>query len=103
MGQDATYTALGPSSLVTVNPYRSTPIDADALVHEYVAESWAVDGRTERLPPHIWQLACRAYFYMRRTGQDQAIVFRCVSSEAGTALRGLDTVLPRLVEEARRS
>lgn len=88
MAAEAHYTALGPAALVSVNPYRATPTDADALVHEYVAESWAVDGRAERLPPHVWQLACRAYFYMRRTSQDQAIVFRCVSSDVLSYLRG---------------
>jgi len=26
------------------------------------------------LPPHIFGTACDAYFYMRRTGQDQSIL-----------------------------
>ena len=34
------------------------------------------EGIRGRLTPHVWAMSGKAYYYMRRTGQDQTIVLR---------------------------
>jgi Myosin head (motor domain) len=78
---DDTYTSISPFALVSLNPFKSLPHDADNGIFEYITESWSIntiDIKRLELNPHVWQLACRTYFYMRRTGQDQAIMFKWV-------------------------
>jgi chitin synthase len=84
---DHIYTALGTNSLVVVNPHKYVGVNSDSVLYKYSAEYadlglWdsllAGEGTAEAkktLPPHIFQLANNAYYHMRRTGQDQCIVF----------------------------
>lgn len=88
------YTDVSDSVLVSVNPFSTAnpssafaaPTAATASVNaletlrEYVAD--AREPRKQRrmrvLPPHIFKLVGRAYYYMQRTGQDQGILIECV-------------------------
>ncbi|KAH6903325.1 chitin synthase 8 [Coprinopsis sp. MPI-PUGE-AT-0042] len=84
---DQIYTAVGSNSLVVVNPHKYVGANSDSVLYKYSAEYadlglWdsvlASEGEAEAkktLPPHIFQLANNAYYHMRRTGQDQCIVF----------------------------
>jgi myosin heavy subunit len=83
---EKTYTYVSPFSLVSINPNKLIQANADAVLWEYIGESWEIGDaapRTETLSPHIWQLTSRSYFYMRRTGQDQAIVMKWAGSLPG--------------------
>ena len=44
----------------------------------------ADDDRALAVQPHVYSLASRAFFYLRRTGQDQAIVFHSATAVSST-------------------
>jgi len=73
---DVIYTNIGSSSLVAFNPHKYVASNADSVLHNYAAEYRNTTLNKELLPPHIFQLANNAYYHMKRTTQDQAIVFR---------------------------
>ncbi|KAJ7200874.1 glycosyltransferase family 2 protein [Mycena pura] len=72
---DTIYTAIGSSGLVALNPHKYVPSSADSVLHKYAAEYRDTSEDHEPLPPHIFQLANNAYYHMKRTNQDQCIVF----------------------------
>jgi chitin synthase len=75
---DIIYTSIGSSALVALNPHKYIASNADNVLHKYAAEYRdTTDGR-QKSPPHIFQFANNAYYHMKRTTQDQAIIFRCV-------------------------
>ncbi|KAJ3510325.1 hypothetical protein NLJ89_g4744 [Agrocybe chaxingu] len=78
---DTIYTSIGTSSLVALNPHKYVSSNADSILHKYAAEYRDSSEQKERLPPHIFQIANNAYYHMRRTTQDQCIVF---SGETGS-------------------
>ncbi|KAJ7506253.1 P-loop containing nucleoside triphosphate hydrolase protein, partial [Mycena galericulata] len=45
------------------------------VMHQYAAEYRDMSEHRDPLPPHIFQLANNAYYHMKRTTQDQSIVF----------------------------
>ncbi|PWN53277.1 putative chitin synthase 8 [Violaceomyces palustris] len=71
------YTALSDSIIVSINPFASTASrNTDDTLRAYTREYRETNkhARGSPLPPHIFSIACNAYFYMRRTGQDQSIL-----------------------------
>ncbi|EIW53333.1 glycosyltransferase family 2 protein [Trametes versicolor FP-101664 SS1] len=72
---DNIYTSIGTSGLVAVNPHKYVPSNSDAVLHKYAAEYRDTSPDNTRLPPHIFQLANNAYYHMRRTAQDQSMLF----------------------------
>jgi len=76
---DTIYTNIGTSAIVALNPHKYVASNADSILHKYAAEYRDSSDHSERLPPHIFQLANNAYYHMRRTAQDQCIVFRSVT------------------------
>lgn len=77
---DNIYTSIGTSGLVAVNPHKYVPSNSDAVLHKYAAEYRDTSADNTRLPPHIFQLANNAYYHMRRTAQDQSMLFTYVFS-----------------------
>ena len=73
---DNIYTYVGTSAIVAVNPHKYVASNSDAVLLKYAGEYRSTAEDKEALPPHIFQLANNAYYHMRRTGQDQAIVLR---------------------------
>jgi chitin synthase len=73
---DNIYTAVGTSALVALNPHKYVSSNADNVLHKYAAEYRNTTLTKELLPPHIFQLANNVYYHMKRTTQDQSIVFR---------------------------
>lgn len=75
--RDLPYTRLSQSTLVTVNPYKPLDLLSDATLNAYTEAGYKdVTGQTAQLQPHVYDLATRAYFHMRRSGEDQSIVLR---------------------------
>lgn len=77
---DQPYTSLGSNTLVAVNPHKYVACNSDSVLQEYAAEYRSTDGQGGRaggkeLGPHVFRLANDAYYNMRRTGQDQSVVF----------------------------
>jgi chitin synthase len=75
---DHVYTRIGSSALVAINPHKYVPTNADSVLHKYAAEYRDTSDTKEVLPPHIFQLANNSYYHMRRTTQDQCILFRYI-------------------------
>ncbi|GLB39511.1 putative TRAFAC class myosin-kinesin ATPase superfamily, myosin family protein [Lyophyllum shimeji] len=78
---DNIYTSVGSSGLVALNPHKYVSSNSDSVLHKYAAEYRDTSEHKQPLPPHIFQLANNAYYHMKRTTQDQAIVF---SGETGS-------------------
>lgn len=71
-----TYTSLSDSILISINPFAASGNrNSDETLRDYTKQYRTTDPRLRgpRLPPHIFQMACEAYLYMQRTGQDQSI------------------------------
>jgi chitin synthase len=71
------YTRINSSSLVVVNPYQPLECMNDASAKDY-AEQWYrnLSGNKPSLQPHIYELAARVYLHMRRSAEDQCVIFR---------------------------
>jgi len=79
---DHIYTALSSNALIALNPHKYVQSNSDVVCQRYIDEYrdttlYETPGK-ERLPPHVFQLASNAYYHMKRTGQDQCIIFTCV-------------------------
>jgi len=75
---DHVYTNIGSSGVVALNPHKYVASNSDSMLHKYAAEYRDSSEHKEKLPPHVFQIANNAYYHMRRTTQDQCILFRCV-------------------------
>lgn len=71
------YTRAGHSNLIVVNPYQPLDILNDATLEAYADAGYRdLSENKPFLQPHVYDLAARVYFHMRRTGEDQSIVLR---------------------------
>lgn len=70
------YTSLSPRVLVSVNPHQQIQANGEASLKEWNAEykDCGENGIRGALTPHIWEMSGRAFYHMRRTGQDQTIL-----------------------------
>lgn len=74
--KDSIYTSLGSSALVAMNPHKYVSSNSDASLANYAHEYRDTTQPKAALhPPHIFQLSNNAYYNMRRTSQDQSILF----------------------------
>ncbi|KAJ7265999.1 glycosyltransferase family 2 protein [Mycena haematopus] len=72
---DTIYTRIGSEAIVALNPHKYVSSSSDAVMHKYAQNYRDTHEGKEQLPPHIFQLANNAYYHMRRTTQDQSIIF----------------------------
>ena len=72
------YTSIGSSAIVAVNPHQYIPSNADSIMHKYASEYRDTSPGKVVSPPHIFQLSNNAYYHMRRTTQDQSMLFTYV-------------------------
>lgn len=71
------YTQLGYSNLIVINPYQPLELLNDATLKSYAEIGYKdLTAQKPSLQPHVYQLATKVYFHMRRTGQDQSIILR---------------------------
>lgn len=71
------YTQIGHFNFVVVNPYQPLDLLNDATLQTYADYGYRnIGGSKPFMQPHIYDLAARVYFHMRRTGEDQTIVLR---------------------------
>ncbi|KAL1924552.1 uncharacterized protein VTP21DRAFT_4206 [Calcarisporiella thermophila] len=85
--RDIPYTRVGANTLVVVNPYKPLELMNNAYAQQYAEVFYRNfnenDGEKE-LPPHIYELATRTYYYMRRTGNDQGVIFSGITGSGKT-------------------
>ncbi|KAJ3999067.1 glycosyltransferase family 2 protein [Lentinula boryana] len=72
---DNIYTNIGTSALVALNPHKYVSSNADSVLQKYASEYRNTSLPKEPLPPHMFQLANNVYYHMKRTTQDQSILF----------------------------
>ncbi|KAF8688556.1 TRAFAC class myosin-kinesin ATPase superfamily Myosin family, partial [Rhizoctonia solani] len=72
---DTIYTAVGSHAIVALNPHKYVNASADSVLMQYASEYRDAERDGPPREPHIFQLSNNAYYHMRRTTQDQSIVF----------------------------
>ncbi|KAJ7164534.1 glycosyltransferase family 2 protein [Mycena filopes] len=72
---DTIYTNIGTAALVALNPHKYVASSSDSVLQKYAAHYRDTSPHKDPLPPHIFQLANNAYYHMKRTTQDQSIIF----------------------------
>ncbi|GAA5850842.1 hypothetical protein JCM8547_009103 [Rhodosporidiobolus lusitaniae] len=87
----ATYA--GDATLVTVNPLEAKADLSEASKAEYEDRAYRLrDGRGgEDVQPHAYDLACRVYYAMRRTGESQSVVYSGLSGAGASTQQQLVT------------
>ncbi|KAG1229078.1 hypothetical protein G6F67_007408 [Rhizopus microsporus] len=70
------YTNIGSRHIIALNPLKELPMNDDQASLEYVAAYKDATGHKQTPDPHLFDLINRAYFHMRRTGSDQAIMLK---------------------------
>lgn len=71
------YTQLGYSTLIVINPYQHLELLNDATLESYAEIGYRdLSDHKPALQPHVYDLATKVYFHMRRTGEDQSIILR---------------------------
>lgn len=88
--QENTSTYIGDSTLVVLNPLRTLSVVNEASKAEYEDRAYKVRAGAggEEVQPHAYELACRVYLLMRRTGETQGVVYRyvpCCDEEVGSS------------------
>ena len=83
---DRPYSRINTSHIVVVNPYKSLANTNDNTAKEYEERCYKdtsspTGSFQPPLPPHLYDLAARAYLLMRRRGDSHAIIFRYVSTD----------------------
>lgn len=89
MGSGAGYLSYSPSILLSLRAPTSNDTDSASSnsLHSHCADYYdfeASDNDDRVLQPHVYEIATKAYFYLRRTGQDQAILFHSSASTSAT-------------------
>ena len=70
------YTRLSDSGIVVINPNKPLQDLGDASADDYASEAFGNGKTLQRLPPHLYDFACRVYSVMKGTGRTQTIVYK---------------------------
>lgn len=82
------YTQLGYSNLIVVNPYQPLELLNDATLRSYAEIGYKdLSEQKPALQPHVYELATRVYFHMRRTGEDQSIILSGITGSGKSTTR----------------
>ncbi|KAI7898908.1 chitin synthase [Cokeromyces recurvatus] len=82
------YTQLGFSTLIVVNPYQPLELLNDATLRSYAEIGYKdLSEQKPLLQPHIYDLATKVYFHMRRTGEDQSVILSGITGSGKSISR----------------
>lgn len=71
------YTHIGPCHIIAINPFKQLAQNDTQTSEDYVTSYKEIAPEPPiKLNPHIFELTNRAFFHMRRTGNDQAIFLK---------------------------
>ncbi|ORZ23503.1 chitin synthase [Absidia repens] len=74
------YTQIGHSNLIVINPYHPLDLLNDATLQTYADYGYRnISEQKTFMQPHIYDLAAKIYFHMRRTGEDQTMILSGVT------------------------
>ncbi|KAI8338258.1 chitin synthase [Chlamydoabsidia padenii] len=83
------YTQLGHSTLISVNPYQTLDLMNDPTLQAYANIRYRdLTNSKPVMQPHVYDLAAKVYFHMRRTGQDQSIILSGITGSGKSTSRG---------------
>ncbi|BGP29363.1 hypothetical protein JCM10296v2_001102 [Rhodotorula toruloides] len=92
---DLAATWCGDSTLVALNPLEVKADVSEASKAEYEQRVYAPRDRQrsggDDVQPHAYDLACRVYFAMRRTGESQSILYSGLSGSGSSSQQHLVT------------
>ncbi|GAA5863445.1 hypothetical protein JCM1840_007531 [Sporobolomyces johnsonii] len=91
--QDLHSSYIGDSNLVVVNPLQVGADQSEASKAEYEDRAYRIrqGNGGEHVVPHAYDLACRVYLMMRRTGETQSVVFSGLSGSGSSMQQQLFT------------
>ncbi|ORE08046.1 chitin synthase [Rhizopus microsporus var. microsporus] len=81
------YTQLGYSNLIIVNPFQPLELLNDATLKLYADVGYKDIHDKKPLQPHIYEMATKMYFCMRRTGEDQSVILSGITGSGKTTTR----------------
>ncbi|CEI87391.1 hypothetical protein RMCBS344292_01806 [Rhizopus microsporus] len=81
------YTQLGYSNLIVVNPFQPLELLNDATLELYANAGYKDIHDKKPLQPHIYEMATKIYFCMRRTGEDQSVILSGITGSGKTTTR----------------
>lgn len=78
---DLPYTRIGSSNLVVINPLKTLANINEASAREYEERNYKdtsipTADSPKALQPHLYDLAARVYYLLRRRQEPQSIIFR---------------------------
>ncbi|GAA6000854.1 hypothetical protein JCM10207_004691 [Rhodosporidiobolus poonsookiae] len=90
---DLAATYAGDSTLVTLNPFEVKGDVSEASKAEYEDRAYRLrPGKGgQHVQPHAYDLACRVYYTMRRTGESQSIAYSGLSGAGASTQQQLVT------------
>jgi len=85
------YTRIGSNLIVAVNPNRRTDAVSEETEMAYLEDAMDTsnEGSKKRLPPHVYEIASKAYLHLCRNGEDQSIILRGVSGSGKSFTRDM--------------
>ncbi|KAG2201668.1 hypothetical protein INT47_003894 [Mucor saturninus] len=84
------YTHIGPCHLIAINPFKQLAQNDTQTSEDYVASYKEISPESPiKLNPHVFELTNRAFFHMRRTGNDQAVFLNGESGSGKSEVRNL--------------
>ncbi|KAA1466721.1 hypothetical protein DENSPDRAFT_831600 [Dentipellis sp. KUC8613] len=91
---DYPYTRINASHLVVVNPYKALANTNENSAREYEERCYKdttlpLPGSSQPLPPHLYDIAAKAYLLMRRRNQSQSVVFRGITGSGKSSSKEL--------------
>jgi len=88
---NAFYTRIGSNLMVAVNPNRRTDAVTEETEMAYLEDAMDTsnEGSKKRLPPHVYEIAAKAYLHLCRNGEDQSIILRGISGSGKSFTRDM--------------
>ncbi|KAL6607420.1 chitin synthase-domain-containing protein [Neocallimastix sp. 'constans'] len=88
---NALYTRIGSNLIVAVNPNRRTDAITEETEMAYLEDAMDTsnEGSKKKLPPHVYEIASKAYLHLCRNGEDQSIILRGISGSGKSFTRDM--------------
>lgn len=88
---NAFYTRIGSNLMVAVNPNRRTDSISEETELEYLEDAMDTSNENskKKLPPHVYEIASKAYLHLCRNGEDQSIILRGLSGSGKSFTRDI--------------
>ncbi|KXN66980.1 P-loop containing nucleoside triphosphate hydrolase protein, partial [Conidiobolus coronatus NRRL 28638] len=86
------FTNLGSNGLVVLNPHRDLGLFTQEISNHYIENGYkSHESAHSGLMPHVYDIATKTYFHMRRLGTDHSIVF-CGPANSGKSYSYRETL-----------